>query len=87
MEKLIEKAKILIEAMPYIQTFRGKTFVIKYGGNAMIDESSETGLCPGRGAAALHRHQSRSSSMAADRRSARPWSGWAKNLLSYPASG
>jgi acetylglutamate kinase len=38
MEKLIEKAKILVEAMPYIQTFRGKTFVIKYGGNAMIDE-------------------------------------------------
>jgi acetylglutamate kinase len=39
MQKLIEKAKILIEAMPYIQTFRGKTFVIKYGGNAMIDEN------------------------------------------------
>ncbi len=38
MQKLIEKAKILVEAMPYIQTFRGKTFVIKYGGNAMIDE-------------------------------------------------
>jgi acetylglutamate kinase len=38
MEKLIEKARILVEAMPYIQTFRGKTFVIKYGGNAMIDE-------------------------------------------------
>jgi acetylglutamate kinase len=39
MEKLIEKAKILIEALPYIQTFRGGTFVIKYGGNAMIDEN------------------------------------------------
>jgi acetylglutamate kinase len=38
MEKLIEKAMILIEAMPYMQAFRGKTFVIKYGGNAMIDE-------------------------------------------------
>src|SRR5512137_212569 len=38
MEKLIEKARTLIEAMPYMQTFRGKTFVIKYGGNAMIDE-------------------------------------------------
>src|SRR3990172_596732 len=44
MEKLIEKAKILIEAMPYIQTFRGKTFVIKYGGNAMIDESLKQGF-------------------------------------------
>jgi acetylglutamate kinase len=39
MEKLIEKATTLIEAMPYMQTFRGKTFVIKYGGNAMIDEN------------------------------------------------
>jgi len=44
MDKLIEKAKILIEAMPYIQTFRGKTFVIKYGGNAMIDESLKLGF-------------------------------------------
>ncbi len=44
MEKLIEKAKTLIEAMPYIQTFRGKTFVIKYGGNAMIDESLKQGF-------------------------------------------
>ena len=44
MEKLIEKAKILIEAMPYIQNFRGKTFVIKYGGNAMIDEGLKQGF-------------------------------------------
>lgn len=44
MEKLIEKAKVLIEAMPYIQTFRGKTFVIKYGGNAMIDEALKQGF-------------------------------------------
>jgi acetylglutamate kinase len=44
MQKLIEKAKTLIEAMPYIQTFRGKTFVIKYGGNAMIDEQLKQGF-------------------------------------------
>jgi acetylglutamate kinase len=44
MKKLIEKAKILIEAMPYIQTFRGKTFVIKYGGSAMIDEDLKQGF-------------------------------------------
>ena len=44
MEKLIEKARTLIEAMPYIQTFRGKTFVIKYGGNAMIDEALKRGF-------------------------------------------
>lgn len=44
MEKLIEKARTLIEALPYIQTFRGKTFVIKYGGNAMIDEGLKQGF-------------------------------------------
>ena len=31
-------AKVLIEALPYIQKFTGKTIVIKYGGNAMVDE-------------------------------------------------
>jgi acetylglutamate kinase len=44
MQELIKKANTLIEAMPYIQTFRGKTFVIKYGGNAMIDESLKQGF-------------------------------------------
>ena len=32
-------AKVLTEALPYIQKFVGKTIVIKYGGNAMVDES------------------------------------------------
>ncbi len=39
METLIKKAGILIEALPYIQKFAGKTVVIKYGGNAMINET------------------------------------------------
>ncbi|MDH5694461.1 MAG: acetylglutamate kinase, partial [Gammaproteobacteria bacterium] len=30
-------AKVLVEALPYIQRFAGKTIVIKYGGNAMVD--------------------------------------------------
>ena len=30
-------AKVLTEALPYIQKFNGKTVVVKYGGNAMID--------------------------------------------------
>lgn len=34
----LEKAGILIEALPYIRKFSGKTVVIKYGGNAMINE-------------------------------------------------
>ena len=33
------KAEILIEALPYIQSLAGKTIVIKYGGNAMINET------------------------------------------------
>jgi acetylglutamate kinase len=37
MNTLIYKANILIEALPYIQKLTGKTVVIKYGGNAMID--------------------------------------------------
>ncbi len=39
MKKLIEKAEILMEALPYIKNFYGKTFVIKYGGHAMADEA------------------------------------------------
>lgn len=35
----IIKAKFLIESLPYIREFYGKTIVIKYGGNAMIDET------------------------------------------------
>ncbi len=38
MEQTITKAKVLIEALPYIRRFYDKTIVIKYGGNAMIDE-------------------------------------------------
>jgi len=38
MQKSIEKAKILIESLPYIRKFYGKTVVIKYGGHAMVDE-------------------------------------------------
>lgn len=37
MQKYINKAKILIEALPYIKEFSGKTVVIKYGGSAMVD--------------------------------------------------
>ena len=35
----IEKAKALIEALPYMQEFRNKTIVIKYGGHAMVDDN------------------------------------------------
>ncbi len=34
-----DKAEILIEALPYIQQFYGKTVVVKYGGNAMVNDA------------------------------------------------
>lgn len=37
MEQSIQKASILVEALPYIRKFEGKTVVIKYGGSAMTD--------------------------------------------------
>jgi acetylglutamate kinase len=37
MEELIHKASVLVEALPYIRKFAGKTVVIKYGGSAMTD--------------------------------------------------
>lgn len=36
-EALIQKAAVLHEALPYIREFHGKTFVVKYGGHAMVD--------------------------------------------------
>lgn len=39
-----DKAKVLAEALPYIQRFHGKTIVIKYGGNAMVEENLKQGF-------------------------------------------
>ena len=39
-----DRARILTEALPYIQRFQGKTIVIKYGGNAMVDENLKRGF-------------------------------------------
>lgn len=38
MQTLLDRAKILQSALPYIREFYGKVFVIKYGGSAMINE-------------------------------------------------
>ncbi len=35
---IMEKAEVLIEALPYIQRFNRKIIVVKYGGSAMVDE-------------------------------------------------
>lgn len=39
MDDLIAKADILVEALPYMRKFRNKTIVIKYGGNAMVNDN------------------------------------------------
>ena len=43
-ESALDVAKVLSESLPYIQRFAGKTLVIKYGGNAMTDESLQAGF-------------------------------------------
>src|SRR5207245_2689302 len=44
MEELIKKANVLVEALPYIRAFAGKTVVLKYGGKAMIDPALKEGF-------------------------------------------
>ncbi len=39
MDELVMKARILHEALPYIRRFQKRTFVVKYGGHAMVDEA------------------------------------------------
>ena len=39
MQKYLDKAEVLIEALPYIQRFNRKVIVVKYGGSAMVDET------------------------------------------------
>jgi acetylglutamate kinase len=39
MKQLVDKARVLMEALPYMRRLLGKTIVIKYGGHAMTDES------------------------------------------------
>src|SRR5699024_11836179 len=38
MQQYLDKAQVLIEALPYIQRFNRKIIVVKYGGSAMVDE-------------------------------------------------
>ena len=69
MEKLIEKAGILMEALPYIRAFQGKTLVIKYGGAAM--ERRAQGAFARDVVLLKSSASTRSSCTAAGRRSAR----------------
>ena len=40
----VQTARVLADALPYIQRFQGKTIVLKYGGAAMVDEALKTGF-------------------------------------------
>ena len=42
-EDLTSRARVLIEALPYIQKFNNATIVVKYGGHAMVDEDLKIG--------------------------------------------
>jgi acetylglutamate kinase len=44
MESGLDRARILIEALPYIRRFYSQTVVIKYGGHAMVDDSLKKGF-------------------------------------------
>jgi acetylglutamate kinase len=44
MQEIINKAKVLMEALPYIRRFANKSIVIKYGGNAMVEERLKEGF-------------------------------------------
>ena len=39
-----KRAKVLIQAMPYIQKYSGETIVVKYGGNAMVNEKLKSAV-------------------------------------------
>lgn len=45
LQELIAKARVLVEALPYISQFRGKTMVVKIGGAALEDELLRRGFC------------------------------------------
>ncbi len=44
LEEMIRKAGVLLESLPYLRLFAGKTIVIKYGGAAMVDEALKAGF-------------------------------------------
>ncbi len=44
MEEIIKKAQILVDAFPYIEKFKGKIVVIKYGGRALLNEQAKKNI-------------------------------------------
>ena len=55
-DNTIDRAKVLIEALPYIQRFKNATIVIKLGGHAMVDEALKKNFAPPLAHAVTHRY-------------------------------
>ena len=82
----LPKAQILIEALPWLVRHNGKTVVIKFGGNAMIDEDLKAAFA--KDVVFLHHAASSPSSCTAvARRSAPPSTGTASSASSRRACG
>ena len=81
------KAGTLIEALPWIQRFAGTTMVIKYGGNAMVNDELRRAFA--EDIVFLHHvgHPARWWCTAAARRSTPCWAGWASSPSSTAACG
>ncbi len=68
-EQALEKAAVLVDALPWLQRFHDKIVVIKYGGNAMTSPELQVVLRRGRHVPAVRGTAARSSCTAAARRS------------------
>ena len=80
----LERANILVEALPYIQEYTGRIVVIKYGGNAMTDETLKQAVIRDVVLLSLV-GSSRCWCTAAGRRSAGCSSAWARPVNSSTA--
>ena len=78
MDDILQKAQVLVEALPYIQRFNRKIIVVKYGGSAMVDEELKKSVIQDVVLLKLVGFN-RSLYMVAARRSA---SGWKKSVWS-----
>ena len=79
MQKYLDKAEVLIEALPYIQRFNRKIIVVKYGGSAMVDEELKARVI--QDVTLLKLVSNRSSYTAVEKRSANGLEKLAWNLI------
>ena len=70
MQKYLDKAEVLIEALPYIQRFNRKIIVVKYGGSAMVDEELKARVIQDVTTAEISRASNQSLFTAVEKKSA-----------------